>query len=86
MSEKLAYVAVYEDRTASTGECAGWYVGLAKENEAGYHQLRPGYGPYPNEKACRASAEQWNAKLGLSPREAIEIVASTIRAQHAEGR
>lgn len=52
---------------------------IAKEGEPGYYPTKWRWGR--DEVVAMRAADNLNMELGLSPREAIEIVASTLRAQ-----
>lgn len=80
---KFAYTTVLEGPDRGRDK-SGWYLGLATRDEPGYNQLKPGYGPYKNEKAAREHADELNSKLGLTSEEACLIVLSTIGAQNRE--
>lgn len=77
---RRAYVAVLEGEKNDRSK-AGWYLGIAVENDPGYFQLKPGYGPYEDERVARNVAEELNLELGLSAKEAYAIVASTMAFQ-----
>lgn len=79
-ADNMAYTAVYEGADEGRNQ-AGWYLGMAVRNEAGYNQLKPGYGPYKDEQAARDHARELNGKLGHDEEKAFEIVGSTIAAQ-----
>jgi hypothetical protein len=57
-------------------EGSGYVIGLATENEPGYHRLN--YGPYETEAEARAVAENLNSRLGVSTRRALLIVGSSM--------
>jgi hypothetical protein len=70
-----AYTPVLETRDGKEG----FFLGLAEENEPGYHQLAPGYGPYPSYADAYNHAKELNAKLGLTAEDAARIVCSSMR-------
>lgn len=75
-----AYSVVFEGPEQGR-EKHGFYLGLAKRNEPGYHQLKPGYGPYEIEAAARLLAREMNEKIGHTERTAADVVTSSIAAQ-----
>jgi hypothetical protein len=80
--KKAAYVVVFEgppDRAK-----AGWYLGIAVADEAGYHPLRPGFGPYDDEAGARNHALALNKVLGHDERSAVLVVASSMGAQNRQ--
>ncbi len=78
--QDMAYTAVLEGPDEGRS-VAGFYLALAKRGEAGYHQLKPGYGPYESEAAARNHALEMNIKLGHDERSASDVVTSSIAAQ-----
>lgn len=82
----MAYVPVLEGVEQGRDE-PGWYMGVAVRNHAGYHQLRPGYGPYEKYDDAHAFADDLNEKLGHPNRmSAFRVVLSSLGAQEAELR
>lgn len=79
-AKDTAYTAVYEGPDEGR-QTAGWYLGLAVRDEAGYHQCKPGFGPYVNEDGAREHARELNSKLGHSDEQAMAIVTSSIATQ-----
>jgi len=73
----IAYTAVLEG-PENGREIFGWYLCIAKRDEPGYYQLKPGYGPYKDEEDARSHAQELNARMGLDPAEAIKIVLDSI--------
>ena len=75
MTPRRAYVAVIRD--------GGFSLGIAIEGEAGYNATN--LHTVPSWDEARRWAEAANARLGLTETTAFLIVASTIRAQNAQG-
>jgi hypothetical protein len=73
----MAYVAVLEgaDEGRTTN---GWYLAIAVRNERGYHQCKPGFGPYVDETHARMHAKVMNKMLGNDEEAALMIVLSTM--------
>lgn len=66
----------------------GFIPSLVNENEAGHSPMTgrgegsaPWYWGKTYEEACK-NCDEYNLKMGVSPKEAMEIVASSIRAQN----
>ena len=74
----MAYVALLEGKREGR-EKSGWYLGMAVKGEPGYHQLKPGYGPYASKEEVEKHAEELNVKLGHTPLSALEVVLSSMR-------
>jgi hypothetical protein len=71
---RIAYVAVIYD--------GGNRLGIAKEGEAGYYQLKKISDPYPSfptHGEARECATKANERLGLSVDDVATIVASTMK-------
>jgi len=58
----------------------GYTIGLAERDVAGYQPVRD-EGPFENYDAARERADKMNVDLGLDPKEAWFIVASSVGAQ-----
>lgn len=63
-----AYVALVAKR--------GWQLGIAVANESGYHPI--GGKSFANQQEARKWAERLNEHIGLSDKQAINIVISTM--------
>jgi hypothetical protein len=59
-------------------EVFGWYLGLAVRNKPGYHQLKPGFGPYRDEGAAREHSRALNEKLGHDEKSALLVILSSM--------
>lgn len=81
----IVYSANYETKEDGR-DLPGWYLCSVKRDDPGYYQLKPGYGPYPNEQACREEADKLNMRMGIAKKDAIDIVMSSIGAQMRQGR
>ncbi len=68
-NRRYAYVAVYQD--------AGWRLGLAVENEAGYNPIEGK--EFATQKEAEFFADSMNEHLGLSRDEAVHIQVTTMR-------
>ena len=76
-SLRLAYHAAHEE--ASDGRAvSGWYLCLVQHNVKGYSQLKPGFGPYTDQRTALKEAAELNKGMGLTPKEAAIIVASSM--------
>lgn len=94
-NEKKPRTCVWVDATCYV-EGEGYRVSVVTEDEPGHHptgdwpftgtvgQVRPWFWGPTLEDAKKACAYH-NEKMGLSARDVLEIVASSIRAQNAEG-
>lgn len=71
---RWAFVAVIgEDNPAA--------LGVAIENEAGYHPIPEHWAHAANLHTMQTHADELNAEEGLDPRAAAQIVASSMRPQ-----
>lgn len=83
--EKTKTIIVSDRRRAYfavLGETGKWTLGIVTENEPGYHLTKPDSdvgGDYPGEVEANSMADALNKRLGLEPRDAALIVASSIR-------
>lgn len=68
--DDLAYVAVISEE--------GYGLGVAVRDQAGYHPLREPL-TFETYDEANTAARTMNERLGLSPREADEIIASSMR-------
>lgn len=75
---RIAYAVVWEGVEQHGREKAGWYLALAVEHEAGYHQLAPGYGPFGFRHEGQAAADELNTQLGHTAKDAVIIVLSSM--------
>jgi hypothetical protein len=82
----MAYTSVIEGPEDGGRDVTGWYLGLAVRNQPGYHQLKPGYGPYESHEAAEEHADELNAKLGHAGTSAIEVVLSSMAGFRAVGK
>lgn len=74
---KKAFTAVVTPR--------GSMLGRADENIAGYTPL-PFLGCFNDHREAQKQADKFNLALGLTPLEAEDIIASTMRAQNMKNR
>jgi hypothetical protein len=73
----MAYVTLLEGPRDGR-EKSGWYLGLAVRDEPGYHQLKPGFGPYEGEDDAKVHALSLNTKLGHDEESAFLVVLSSM--------
>jgi hypothetical protein len=73
----MAYAAVLEGKREGR-EVSGWYLGMAVKNEPGYHQLKPGFGPYEGEDDAKAHALELNERLGHDEKSAFLVILSSM--------
>jgi hypothetical protein len=73
----MAWVAVIGE-----SETEPWTLGIAERNVSGYHTLDEHWRPsFRTMEEADAVADHHNSILGLTQREASQIVASSMRAQ-----
>ena len=73
----MAWVAVIGE-----SEAEPWTLGIAERNVSGYHTLDEHWRPtFRTMEEANAVADHHNSILGLTQREASQIVASSMRAQ-----
>jgi len=82
---QVAYVAVHEG-LAEGRAVVGVYLGLVVAGEPAYHQLKPGYGPYPDHEAGKRHARELNHAMGVDDRRAFDIAISSMAAQNRANR
>lgn len=68
----VAYTSVLQD--------GRWILGVAEKDEPGYGPVEK-YGAWPTKGEAQAVADDLNERMGVSAREAAEIVLSSIGAQ-----
>ena len=73
----MVYTAILEGKEEGRDQF-GWYLGIAKRGERGYHQLKPGFGPYSTQQAARDHAMELNRTLGHDEKSALLIVLGTM--------
>jgi hypothetical protein len=72
--KRIAYVAVLLDKS----EGGGWGIGIAVEDQDGYHPVQT-YGPFAEHTRARDIVEALNKELGLTKEEAWLVAASSMR-------
>jgi hypothetical protein len=81
----MCYVAV-EEGPEREREVAGWYLGICKWGEPGYHRYTRRNRPFKNQAEAEEVAKSQNALLGLTEKQAALIVASTMRSDRSVAR
>jgi hypothetical protein len=74
----MCYVAVEEDEERGR-TTPGWYLGICKSGESGYHQYTRRNRPFADQAQAEMVAKSQNVLLGVDEEQAAMIVASTMR-------